>query len=413
MSSQGTRARCVATTKAGQPCKNSAVLDSAYCRVHSATVAISAPPMTPQTPDVEVEPRPAELRKQLVQELDRLIRRLRAVSPETLPFSAPPDSLRGVLLENLGQIVPGASALALQGLRNVLDSDALDIETWKGLWFVVNYMVQNQTNAIRQRLRGEYETDEWGLDAGFREAVQPFLDFLYRRYWRIQATGIEHVPAEGRGLIAANHSGQLPWDTFMVATALYSEHPQKRMLRTLYAPSLPTLPFASAIANKLGQTLATLENGARLLNQDQLVAVYPEGDQGMGKLYRERYKLAPFGRGDFVKMALSAGAPIIPTAIVGAEETYISLHKSRTLARLTGLPYFPISPTFPWLGLGGLIPLPTKWCIDFGEPIPTAAYGPASADNPALVAQLADQVRAVIQEMVQARLAQRKSVFRG
>ncbi len=159
--------------------------------------------------------------------------------------------------------------------------------------------------------------------------------------------------------------------------------------------------------------MATEENGVRLLNQEELVAVYPEGYKGVGKLFKDRYRLARFGRGGFVRMALKTGAPMIPVSVVGAEETYISLYRSSTLAKLTGFPYFPISPTFPWFGLLGFVPLPTKWYIDIGEPIPMSEYGPEAADDIVLVSQLTDQVRNVVQDMIFARLAKRRSVFLG
>jgi 1-acyl-sn-glycerol-3-phosphate acyltransferase len=164
---------------------------------------------------------------------------------------------------------------------------------------------------------------------------------------------------------------------------------------------------------KLGQALATVENGTRLLEQDELVAVYPEGYKGVGKLFKERYRLARFGRGGFIKMALNTGAPIIPVSVVGAEETYISLVKWPQMAKLIGFPYFPISPTFPWLGLLGFVPLPTKWFIDFGEPIPMDGYGPGAAENMVLVSQLTDRVRNVVQEMIYTRLTRRTSIFFG
>ncbi len=136
-----------------------------------------------------------------------------------------------------------------------------------------------------------------------------------------------------------------------------------------------------------------------------------EGYKGVGKLFKERYRLARFGRGGFIKMALVTQAPIIPVSVVGAEETYISLAKSPLLAKLTGFPYFPISPTWPWFGLLGFVPLPTKWYIDFGEPIPTEGYAPGSEENLVLVSELTDQVRNIIQEMIYGRLAKRRSVF--
>jgi 1-acyl-sn-glycerol-3-phosphate acyltransferase len=199
----------------------------------------------------------------------------------------------------------------------------------------------------------------------------------------------------------------------MVGTAVYNEHPSQRIVRTLYATWFPTLPFLSAMFTKLGQVLATEENGIRLLEKDELVAVLPEGYKGVGKLYKDRYRLARFGRGGFVRMALKTGAPMIPVSVVGAEETYISLAKSDFIARMIGFPYFPISPTFPWFGLLGFVPLPTKWYIDFGEPIPTDSYGPGAANNLMLVSQLTDQSRNVVQNMIYERLSARESVFFG
>jgi 1-acyl-sn-glycerol-3-phosphate acyltransferase len=184
-------------------------------------------------------------------------------------------------------------------------------------------------------------------------------------------------------------------------------------VRSLYATWFPTVPFISATLTKMGQALATVDNGTRLLQEGNLVAVFPEGYKGVGKLFKDRYRLARFGRGGFVKMALRTGAPIIPVSIVGAEETYISLYKSQTIAKVIGFPYFPISVTFPWLGPLGFVPLPTKWFIDFGTPIETASYGPAAANNLVLVSQLTDQVRNVVQDMIHQRLAERRSVFRG
>ncbi|OGO36298.1 MAG: hypothetical protein A2W35_18015 [Chloroflexi bacterium RBG_16_57_11] len=278
---------------------------------------------------------------------------------------------------------------------------------------MVNYSLDYQTDMLKRRVRGEYETDEWGYDPEVLQAVTPFLNFMYGTYWRVQTSGMENIPDEGRALMVCNHSGQLPWDGAMVGTAVYNEHPAQRLVRTLYATWFPTLPFFSALFTKLGQVLATEENGVRLLNMDELVAVYPEGYKGVGKLYKERYRLARFGRGGFVRMALKTGAPMIPVSVVGAEETYISLAKSDFMARLIGFPYFPISITWPWFGLLGFVPMPTKWYIDIGEPIPTDNYGPGAANNMVLVSQLTDQTRNVVQNMIYSRLSTRRSVFLG
>jgi 1-acyl-sn-glycerol-3-phosphate acyltransferase len=298
-------------------------------------------------------------------------------------------------------------------MRSTISEDLFDVDTWKGIWYVVNYSLEQQTDMLKRRIAGDYETDEWGLDPEFVQVVEPFFNFLYSTYWRVETSGMENVPEEGRALLVCNHSGQLPWDGVMVATGIYNELPDQRIVRNLYASLVPTLPFVSSLLTKLGQVLATEENGVRLLEQEHLVGVFPEGFKGIGKLYKERYRLARFGRGGFVRMALKTGAPMIPVAVVGAEETYISLANIPFIARMIGFPYFPISPTWPWLGPLGLIPMPTKWYIDFGEPIPTDDYGPDAASNLMLVSQLTDQVRNIVQEMILTRLAARKSVFLG
>jgi 1-acyl-sn-glycerol-3-phosphate acyltransferase len=315
--------------------------------------------------------------------------------------------------QNLSKFSPEMGLALLGKLRSSISSDLLDVDTWKGIWYMVNYSLDAQADMVKRRLTGEYETDEWGFDPEVLQAVLPFMNFMYGSYWRVETSGMENIPEEGRALLVCNHSGQLPWDGTMVGTAVYNEHPSQRIVRTLYATWFPTLPFLSAMFTKLGQVLATEENGIRLLERDELVAVYPEGYKGVGKLFKERYRLARFGRGGFVRMALKTGAPMIPVSVVGAEETYISLAKSDFIARMIGFPYFPISPTFPWLGLLGFVPLPTKWYIDFGEPIPTDHSGPGAANNMMLVSQLTDQTRNVVQNMIYTRLSSRQSVFFG
>jgi 1-acyl-sn-glycerol-3-phosphate acyltransferase len=353
------------------------------------------------------------LRQELMKELDQLITRLHQMHPGYNPPPFSPRKLMDLVEENVGRMPPELQLGILQKLRKTIGEDLFDLDTWKGMWYMLNYSLEYQTDVFKRRVTGEYETDEWGLDREYLEAVRPFFEFMYKRYWRVATTGIENIPDEGRALLVVNHSGQLPWDGAMVASAVMLEHPNQRLARTLYATWFPTLPFFSDMFVKCGQVLATDDNGVRLLEQDELVAVYPEGYKGVGKLFKDRYHLARFGRGGFVRMALRTRAPIIPVAVVGAEETYISLAKSNIMAKLTGFPYFPISPTWPWTGLLGFVPLPTKWFIDFGEPIPTDKYKPNSENNLMLVSQLTDQVRNVVQEMIYDRLSKRRSVFFG
>jgi 1-acyl-sn-glycerol-3-phosphate acyltransferase len=305
-----------------------------------------------------------ELRRRLIEELDALIERLQAITPDYVPPSFTHQGMLDLVQKNMSRFSPEMGLAILEKLRTSISQDLLDVDTWKGIWYMVNYSLEYQADTLKRRLRGEYETDEWGFDPEVLQAVTPFLNFMYGTYWRVETSGMENIPDEGRALLVCNHSGQIPWDGAMVGTAVYNEHPMQRLVRTLYATWFPTLPFFSALFTKLGQVLATEENGIRLLERDELVAVYPEGYKGVGKLFKDRYQLARFGRGGFVRMALKTGAPMIPVSVVGAEETYISLAKSDFIARLIGFPYFPISPTFPWFGLLGFVPMPTKWLAD-------------------------------------------------
>ncbi len=368
----------------------------------------AAPPENGSPPEDE-----SAFRAALREELDDLIERIRKTNPEYAPPPFSPRALLDLLRRNLANFPPDFQLDILERLRESLNADIFDLDTWKGIWYMLNYTLEYQTDILKRRMTGEYETDEWGLDQEFLDTVRPMLEFLYYKYWRVEVSGLENVPEEGRALLVSNHSGQLPMDGAMIGLAIYNEHPAHRLVRTLYADWFPTLPFVSMTLEKLGQAMANEENGIRLLEADELVAVFPEGYKGVGKLFKERYRLARFGRGGFVRMALKTQAPIIPVSVVGAEETYISLYKSTTLAKLTGFPYFPISPTFPWLGVLGLVPLPTKWYIDFGEPIPVDGYSPDAANNLVLVSQLTDQTRNIVQEMIYKRLAQRRSVFFG
>jgi len=197
----------------------------------------------------------------------------------------------------------------------------------------------------------------------------------------------------------------------MTQLAVHDEHPARRHLRMLAADLVFQAPFIGEVARKSGSTLAANPDAERLLASGELAGVWPEGFKGVGKPFSERYKLQRFGRGGFVSAALRTGAPIVPCSIVGAEEIYPILGNLKTLARLTGAPYIPVTPTFPLLGPLGLIPLPSKWIIEFGAPVDTAVLGPHAADDPMLVFDLTDQVRETIQQTLYALLMQRRSVF--
>jgi 1-acyl-sn-glycerol-3-phosphate acyltransferase len=257
------------------------------------------------------------------------------------------------------------------------------------------------------------DVDDFGRDARFTETIRPLLEFLYTVWWRVEPAGVENVPADGPALVVANHSGVLPWDGVMITLALRHEHPARRECRMLALDMFALLPFLAPALARTGAVRASQENGERLLRAGELVGVFPEGVKGVGKRYRDRYKLARFGRGGFVRLALRTSAPVVPCAVVGAEEIHPVLAKADWIGRPFGLPYFPITPSFPLLGPLGVVPLPTKWSIDFADPIATAAYGPEAADDPILVNRLSEQVRSVIQRMIDGRLARRRSIWFG
>lgn len=266
--------------------------------------------------------------------------------------------------------------------------------------------------ATRRRMGGDYEVDEFGFDADWTdEVLLPLLRPLYRRWFRVEVRGLEHLPVDGPALLVANHSGGVALDSLMLAVAVHDEHPAGRHLRMLGADLLFRTPVLGEVARRGGVTLASMDDALRLLRAGHLVGVWPEGFKGTGKPFSERYKLQRFGRGGFVAAALRTGTPIVPVAIVGAEETYPVIGDMPALARLFGLPYAPVTPTWPWLGPLGLVPLPSKWTIQFCPPMPTDGYGPASAEDSLTVFDLADQVRHTIQQTLYELLVRRRSVF--
>ena len=265
---------------------------------------------------------------------------------------------------------------------------------------------------VRRRLTGDFTVDEYGFDEDFTEHIYlPLLRPLYKSWFRVEVRGIENIPSSGGALVVANHSGTVAFDALMTQLAVHDEHPARRHLRMLAADLVFQAPFIGEMARKSGSTLAANPDAERLLASGELAGVWPEGFKGVGKPFSERYKLQRFGRGGFVSAALRTGAPIVPCSIVGAEEIYPILGNLKTLARLTGVPYVPVTPTFPLLGPLGLIPLPSKWIIEFGAPVDTAVLGPQAADDPMLVFDLTDQVRETIQQTLYALLMQRRSVF--
>ncbi len=263
---------------------------------------------------------------------------------------------------------------------------------------------------LRRRLTGDFTVDNFGFD---REVTEQFLLAALRpiaqKWFRIEVRGAENIPTVGGALVVSNHSGTIPVDGLMTMVSVHDH--TGRFLRPLGADLVFRFPIVGDLARKSGATLACNEDAERMLSNGELVGVWPEGFKGIGKPFGERYKLQRFGRGGFVSAGIRTGVPIIPTSVVGAEEIYPLVGNIPSLARLLGVPYLPITPLFPLLGPLGLIPLPSKWLIEFGEPIRTDDYDAGAADDPMLVFNVTDQVRESIQQTLYSLLMKRKSVF--
>lgn len=299
-----------------------------------------------------------------------------------------------------GDTRPSGGIDLLEGLRDALGEESLAL-------------IREIAGFVRRRLTGDYEIDAFGFDVDLTEHVLlPLLRPIHRHYWRVTSSGAQHIPTTGGGLVVANHAGTIAIDALMTRLDVFEQ--TGRHSRELAADLVFRTPLVGHFGRKTGATLATSDDANRLLQAGNLVAVWPEGFKGVGKPFKERYKLQRFGRGGFVATAIRNQVPIIPTAIVGSEEIYPLLFNAKLVARALGLPYFPITAQMlaaPVLGPLSLLPLPSKWSIEYGEPIDTTQWDPADADDPMIVFELTDLVRDTIQHMLYRNLMGRRSVF--
>ncbi|NYG06486.1 1-acyl-sn-glycerol-3-phosphate acyltransferase [Phycicoccus badiiscoriae] len=367
----------------------------AVSRSGARTPAVAKPPRTPRA---GTGARKASTRHTA----EPKVRALKAVTDETVvpvAVAEPPTSR---------SVAPGIEELLTAGIAAVrVAAEAAGISSDD-----VERHLASLLSFVRRRVTGDYTVDEFGFDEDFtRHFYLPVLRPLYRSWFRVEVRGIENIPSEGGGLVVANHSGTIAMDSLMTQVAVHDEHPAHRHLRMLGADLVFQTPVVGQLARRSGSTLAANPDAERLLSGGELCGVWPEGFKGVGKPFSERYKLQRFGRGGFVSAALKTGVPIIPCSIIGAEEIYPIIGNMKTVARLFGAPYAPITPTWPLLGPLGLIPLPSKWIIEFGAPVETADLGPGAADDPMLVFDLTDQVRETIQQTLYSLLMQRRSVF--
>ncbi|HXA27777.1 MAG TPA: lysophospholipid acyltransferase family protein [Candidatus Angelobacter sp.] len=315
---------------------------------------------------------------------------------------------REQLQQELPMQLMGALGQLAISLRNVTGRDVIDLESLQDLMSVAFRAMEVR----KHHQNGEWHIDDFGFEPEYAEAIMPLAKLVYKKYWRVDAIGVRNVPRRGAALLVSNHAGVLPFDGAMIKVALFEEGID-RHARALIADWFFSFPVLSWMLRRTGQTLGHPDDTHRLLRSGELVLVFPEGIKGTGKLWSERYRLRRFGRGGFVESAIRAGAPIVPVSVVGSEEIYPMLADVRPLAKLTGFPYFPLTPTWPWLGPLGLIPLPSKWRIEFHPPIRTDELPADAADDPSVVMRVADEVRDVIQAGVVRNLMQRRAAFRG
>ncbi len=307
---------------------------------------------------------------------------------------------------------PEAIAEFLRGVRGGVESGLDPLAAAQQAAGSLPRQLRTAVDVLVRRAQGDYHEDEWGFDEDFAEAVFPLFEFLYEVWWRVEVEGIQNVPAHGRALLVANHAGSLfPFDATMITMAIMKRHPLPRWPRFMVLDWAFVLPFLSWFMRRAGGVPASPHNATRLLDEDELVMAFPEGVKGTGKPFSDRYRVQRFGRGGFVEIALQSGAPIVPVAVVGSEEIYPKLGESPTLARAVGAPFVPLTPTFPWLGPLGLIPLPSRWRIEFCPPIDVSAHPREAAQDQRLVFDLSEQVRETIQEAVYDNLVKRGHTF--
>jgi len=301
---------------------------------------------------------------------------------------------------------------ALDGLRGEISKrfpprERVPVE--KIDWVAVFQQIQRRVSTLGMSERSG-QVDEFGMDEVVLRRARPLLDLLYERYWRVELHGIDQIPETGPCLLVANRSGLLPYDGLMVSHAIWRMRPKLRP-RFMIADWLITLPFVQSYLAQLGGVRACRENAERLIRSREAVLVFPEGQKGAAKVFRDRYRLKRFGRGGVVRVALETRVPIIPIGIVGAEEAHPILFKWDAPARAVGLPFLPVTPTFPLLGPLGLLPLPTKWVIRIGEPIPISHLAPDAARDELLISRMNEELRSKIQVLIDTGLSDRGAVW--
>jgi 1-acyl-sn-glycerol-3-phosphate acyltransferase len=397
--------QCLAFTKSGSQCKNSARPGSEYCHVHSSAEEPENTGRVAGSSRVEEKISDPEARRQLVEELDDLMIRVREIIPDYSPPPLPDPDMAHTQTEQTEKTESTRRPSIIERVLGAFNEDLLDQETWRGMWYMANATLEYQGDLLRRRLKGDYETDEWGLDWELVEASRPFLDFLYKFFWRVKSVGIENIPDYDRTLLVCNQTDQPPWDPTLIMTTILNEHPAQRLVRNLYPDKIPTLPFLSSLMVKMGQAVDSIDNGVMLLEQEELVSVFPEGFSPPGRPNGDRNKVSRFRNTGFVQMALKTNSPIIPVCL-SSEEPLVT--RSRRAAR-QGIAKTPIlADLFPdsRRRINSPMPLPNQMTIEFGEPIDLSESELQDFTVLECNSRVADMVRDRIQDMLTVRLEQ-------
>ncbi len=327
---------------------------------------------------------------------------------------AAPQATLPSRLDALESRVESAAAVAATRLRDLARQETSGQHAEDLLQAVASLLP-----ALRERLGalaslrtlfGKGDLDAFGMDRELIDRAMPVLEFLYTSWWRVDLRQIENVPARGPVMLVANHGGTLAWDALVLRLALLRDHPAHRELRPLLDEYALKIPLAGAVALRLGAVPATPQNALLLLGEGLALAAFPEGSRDARRPWPQRYRVERFGRGGFAKLALRTGAPIVPCAIVGSEETSAPFARVGWLADALGVPFLAAVPALP-LGPLGAIPLPSRWSLRFGDPIDTRAAGPGAADDSAHVLELTERARASLQQMLDEDVAARRSVY--
>jgi 1-acyl-sn-glycerol-3-phosphate acyltransferase len=400
--------QCTALTKSGDQCMNKAIEGSEFCHVHAGLTPTEEIELSPLVIEGHEASGDSDLQRQLIEEMDELVMRMREVIPDYSP--PPPESGYGAHEDEPSDGQASASPKSLlDRVMGVINNDLRDPETWRGLWYMASYTLEYQGDIIKRRITGDYETDEWGLDWEVVEATRPFIDFLYNYFWRVECIGLDNIPDYDRTLMVCNQTDQPHWDPILVMGTLLNEHPAQRLVRNLYPAEIPTLPFISSLMVKMGQAVDSTANGVRLLEQEELVCVYPEHVSPFDRSQRDRTKVARFKDTGFVQMSMQSRSPLIPVAITSAADNLIS-RSDLARQRLDQPPTIGNILRFPRRRLNSPMPLPGKTTITFGEPVFLEAFDGEASKEPVYISKAADKIRSIIQEMMIEAMEQEETV---